>query len=1095
MSMNQVLSLLDPVLERALCSLNLTDREFPRNKTIHQLFEAQVERTPDQVAIVFDQEMLTYRQLNARANRLARRCMKQGLTAKAIVGIMMDRSIDMVVSVLAVLKAGAAYVPIDRDYPAQRVMYILQDSCTKLVLTQRHLIDMVKATGYTHQVIAVDDPDDELTSDQNLNLSTSPHDLAYVIYTSGTTGNPKGTMLEHIGIVNVSSFFQERFGITESDRIGQFASISFDASVSEFFMALLTGASLYMIPKEIINHFHRFEQFMERNQITVITLPPTYVIHLDPERISSLRVLITAGSASSQAIVTKWKDKVTYVNAYGPTENSICTTTWIYNEKESGHPTVPIGKPIHNTKVFILNEQLEPVAVGETGELCISGVGLARGYWNQPDLTAAKFVRNPLLSSERMYRTGDIVRLLPDGNIEYLGRMDHQVKIRGHRIEMGEIERTLLNYPGLKEVVVIAREDSQGQSYLCCYYVSEEVITTAELRTYVAEKLPSYMIPSYFVKLDRMPLTPNDKIDRKALPDPIVHVETTEKCVAPRNPLEQMLVQVWQEILGIQRIGITDSFYTLGGDSIKAIQISARMLIHQLKLEAKDILQYSTIECIAPNVKTTTRTIDQGMVVGKVELSPIQRWFFERKFTNNHHWNQSYMLYRKEGFDERLLRKVLDKIVEHHDALRVVYREENSRIMQWNRGFEDGVYTLHSYDLSRENQIAQVIESETQYLQSSLNLQKGPLIRAAIFHTSQGDHLFLVIHHLLTDGISWRILFEDLAYGYAQALKQQEIVLPPKTDSFQLWSSRLQTYANDKNCLQEMDFWDRLGTIAQEIQVPKDYATIACKQSSIRHIKTLLSQDETLHLLKNAHHPYATEMNDLLLAALGLAIHSWSGLERIVIQLEGHGREDIMEDMNITRTIGWFTSQYPVLLDLRYSDDLSRHIKTTKEDLRKIPNKGIGYEILRYVTHPNRKTHMHFPRQPEINFNYLGQFDVDVNNDIFTRSPYIGGNTLGPDGVNNINAESESYMALNITGVIADGQLVTTFSYSKDQYHEDTILALSEAYRNHLKRVIYHCLDKREGERTPSDFSYNDLTLEELDDLYEFLESSVAAKG
>ncbi|MFS0553783.1 amino acid adenylation domain-containing protein [Brevibacillus sp. 179-C9.3 HS] len=1070
---------------------NQTKAAYSQDKSIHQLFEEQAEAVPHRIAIVYENERLTYQELNKKANQLARALIKKGIQTDSIVGVMMEKSIETVTAIMAILKAGGAYVPIDIEYPRDRIQYILQDSQTKIVLTQKNVRNLVHDVGYGGQVVVLEEENVDSHSDSNLHLPSKPTDLAYVIYTSGTTGKPKGTMLEHKGIANLQSFFKNTFGVSPEDKIGQFASMSFDASVWEMFMALLSGASLYILSKHTIHDFITFENYLNENELTIITLPPTYLTHLNPDHITPLRIMITAGSAANIPLVNKWKNKVRYINAYGPTETSICATTWEAPSNERHIQSVPIGKPIQNTSVYIVNEELKLQPIGSEGELCIGGVGLARGYWNRPDLTAEKFIDNPFIPGEKMYRTGDLAKWLPNGEIEFLGRIDHQVKIRGHRIELGEIESVLLKHELIKEAVVIAREDQHAGPYLCAYFISGQEVTPSQIREYTAQKLPAYMVPSFFVKLDKMPLTPNDKIDRKALPEPDLAVSPSTAYEAPRNETESILAAIWQEVLGIEKIGIRDNFYSLGGDSIQAIQVSARLHSYQLRLETKDLLKYPTIAQVALFVKNTTRKSDQGIIAGPVPLTPIQQWFFERNFTNMFHWNQSYMLYREQRFDPHAIQKALDKILQHHDALRMVYQRENEEIVQLNRGLAEDLYHFTRYDLTSHTDVQPVIEEETRRLHSSMNLHEGPLVQVALFHTFDGDHLFMAIHHLVVDGISWRILFEDLATAYAQVLAGQEIVLPEKTDSFKNWSEWLNEYANQDELRRELPYWENLELEARTVSLPKDYESIGSKQKSIRNIRVALPVVETEQLLKQANHAYQTEINDLLLAALGLAIAEWSKLDQIVINLEGHGREEIIQQANVARTVGWFTSQYPVLLDLRQINQLSDHIKLTKENLRKIPNKGIGYEILKYATVPERRRSLSFSLQSEITFNYLGQFDSDIKNELFTRSPYSCGNTLGADGKNNLSPESEIYTNLNITGLIEGGELLITFSYSEEQYREETIRCLSDSYKKHLLSIITHCSQKKEVERTPSDFSLKGLQMEEMDDIFELLTNTL----
>ena len=1085
---------------KLIFDFNYTFAEYQKDKCIHQLFEEQVERTPDNVAAVYEGESLTYRQLNEKANRLGRALREKGIKPDSIAGIMVERSLHMPVGIMGVLKAGGAYLPLDPSYPEERISYMLEDSKTEVLLTQKHLMDKVKFNGI---IIDLEDEAYYSGDTENLVVVNNPDQLAYIIYTSGSTGKPKGVMVEHRGIANLKEFFNKDFGIRAEDRILQFASSSFDASVWETFMALLSGAALYIASVDTINNPAQFEEFLNKNNISVATLPPTYLANLNPDNVNTLKRIITAGSATYQDLVKRWSKKAVYINAYGPTETTICTTTFVCDEKCSSYSSVPIGKPIFNTGVLILDKYNRPVPVGVAGELCVSGDTLARGYLNRPELTAEKFIPNPFrvmdksqqeedshlqqlakhptAGSKFIYKTGDLARWLPDGNIELLGRIDHQVKVRGYRIELGEIESQLLMHQSVKEALVMARDDQNGDKYLCAYIVCQQEIKIQELREYLSEKLPDYMVPSFFVQLDYMPLTPNGKIDRKALPEPGGNLGTGAEYVEPRNEIEVKIASVWEEVLGTQRVGIRDSFFELGGDSIKAIQVLSRLNKHRIKLEMKDIFRYKTIEELSQVVtKSDVIEIDQGPVKGEVFLTPIQNWFFEKRFTNMSHWNQSVMLYGKTGFDAEVVEKVFNRIMEHHDALRMVYRPEGEHFIQYNRDTGEGqAFTLDVFDFTGIEDYVHKIEEEACRLQGSIDLENGPLVKLGLFKTSEGDHLLIVIHHLVIDGVSWRIVFEDFAAGYAQEMNNEKISFQDKTHSFREWSSKLKEYAQSKEILSEIKYWSKLEEV-ETSSLPVDNELI--ESNRMRDIEVLelsLTGEETEKLLKQANKAYNTEINDLLLAALGLSIKEWAKQDKVLVSLEGHGREEIVKGIDITRTIGWFTSQYPVMLDMSESADTSYLIRYVKENLRKVPNKGIGYGILRYLTSGENK-HMEFRHNPEISFNYLGQFGQDLNTGLFGLSHLNTGEPVSP--------EAESIYKLNINGMVANEKLVLAFSYNRQQYSSNTILKLIEGYRKNLGRIVEHCIEKykakKEAELTPSDVGCMELSLGQFEKIY-----------
>ncbi|WP_155252353.1 non-ribosomal peptide synthetase, partial [Paenibacillus polymyxa] len=1078
----------EPEREQILRVWGDTAADYPSEQTIHGLFEAQAAQTPEQAALFCEGEQLSYRELNERANRLARTLRSHGVTSDRLVGLITDRSVDMIVGIFGILKAGGAYVPIDPTYPEERIRYMLDDSGAELLLTQNHLVGNVAFDG---KVLVLDGEQAVYHEDgSNLEPVSGPNDLAYVIYTSGTTGQPKGVMLEHHGLCNLKVYFDQTLHIGISDHILLFASYSFDAACWEIFQALFCGATLYVPTSETILNYERFKQYMADHHITVATLPPTYAVYLEPERMSSLRILFTAGSASSIELVYKWKDQVAYYNGYGPTENSVATSIWPVSEDARAGQLISIGRPVPNHRVYMVDAHGHLAPVGVAGELCVSGPGLARGYLDRPELTEEKFVPNPFGNGEagyeRMYRTGDLARWMPDGNIEFLGRIDHQVKIRGYRIELGEVEAQILKVEDVQEVIVLARADEQGQNQLVAYYVAEREVNAGELRSLLGEKLPNYMVPAYFVQLENMPLTPNGKIDRKVLPALETNFQGRSEYVAPQTDAEQVLASIWQTVLGKKPIGLLENFFDLGGDSIKAIQVSSRLLQAGYKLDMKTLFKHPSVSELAPYLSVAgVRTAEQGEIKGNVLLTPIQHWFADLDETAAHHFNQAVMLHQDQRFNESALRLTLTKLVEHHDILRTVFRKTEHSYEAWNRGTQEGeLYHLDMLDFDDipiGSELNQAIEAKANEIQSSISLNEGPLMKVGLFRCADGDHLLIVIHHLVVDGVSWRILFEDFATAYAQAVNGEAIHLPDKTDSFRAWSEKLAVYAISPAMESERAYWEQLDKVISSDQaiLPEDYKHDG--RFMIRDMDTVtmqLTEEETVQLLKQAHHAYSTEVNDLLLTALGMTLYAWTGHESIFINLEGHGRESIIPDIDISRTVGWFTSQYPVLLNIGEKSDVSRRIKQVKEGLRQIPHKGIGYSIWRYLSKTGQKGGH---PEPQVNFNYLGEFDQDLQNSDIHTSPY----SSGRDFSDRIELKS----ALDVGGMVTDGRLELKIKYNSKAFCKDTIEDLVHLLKKNLQEVIRHCISRERTELTPSDVLLKELTVEQLDAIVEQTQS------
>ncbi len=1066
-----------------LINFNNTEAVYPKEKTIRQVFEEQVGKNPDHIAVVFEDQQLTYGELNSKANSLARVLRNEGVQADSIVGIMVERSLEMIIGIMGILKAGGAYLPISPDYPEDRINYMLEDSETRILLTQSRFVNKLSFNG---QLVNVDDKSLYLGDGSNLLLENNSHDLAYVIYTSGSTGKPKGVMIENYSVINRIHWMQDKYRLEARDVILQKTPFTFDVSVWEIVWWFFVGASVCMLrpggekePEEIVRS-------IEKNKITTMHFVPsmlTVFLHYIENcshsiKMDSLKHVFASGEALNPEHANRFNKLLSgqatkLINLYGPTEATVdvsyfdCSTDQILK-------SVPIGKPIDNIQLYIVNQNNKLQPVGVAGELCIAGDGLARGYLNKPELTAEKFVENPFVPGGKMYRTGDLAQWRIDGNIEFLGRLDHQVKIRGFRIELGEIETELLKYPSVKETVVVAKEDQAGDKYLCAYIVTEEELTITELRDHLFRNLPDYMIPSYFVQLEKMPLSPNGKVDRKALPEPNGNIRTGVEYAAPRNDIEESVVKVWQEVLKVEKVSIKDNFFSLGGDSIKAIQILSQLRQYGLNLEMRDLFQYPTIEALSSYITVIKRKIDQGIVKGEAGLAPMQSWLFEQSFMDKQHFNQAVMLYGKNGFEEWIIRKVFSKLVERHDALRMVVKNMSGKEGLFNRGIEDELYSLETIDLSNNSKYRELIKEKAEEIQQSIDLKHGPLIKLGLFKTNIGDHLLIVIHHLVIDGVSWRIILQDLFSGYSQTLNNEEIRFADKTNSFKDWINALAVYANSRELLNEIEYWQKV-EMTDIKSLPQDKVIKERRSGENNHIQCKLTKEETEKLLKQVNSAYNTEVNDILLTALALTITEWTGEGSVLVNLEGHGREEIIKEFDISRTVGWFTSLYPIVLNMSGEQDLAYKIKSVKESMRQIPNKGIGYGILKYMTSSENKGVLRCNLKPEINFNYLGQFDGDVNTQLFTVSDIAAGKSISPN--------MEDLYKLDINGIVTKGRLTLNFMYHKGEYENSTITTLAEHFRKNLLDVIDHCVAIDVTEMTPSDFTLKDITIEGLEDL------------
>jgi amino acid adenylation domain-containing protein/non-ribosomal peptide synthase protein (TIGR01720 family)/FkbM family methyltransferase len=1059
---------------------NNTTKEYPSNQCIHQLFEEQVARSPDAIAVVFEDKQLTYRELNQQANRIAHHLKILGVGPEVLVGICVDRSPLMVVGLLGILKAGGAYVPLDPAYPSERLAYMLSDSQVKVLLTQEKLANSLPVS--TARVIYLDSDWQNIGAhcEENPLTDVKASNLAYVIYTSGSTGKPKGVMINHRNVLALLHGF-EQVATRVEPLIGTFVCpYSFDLSVWEIYSNLFFGGTLHILLPEIFANPESFASYLIDHHVTTTYIPPALLsdVATELEKQSNsimLNRLLVGVEPIKQGILQRFlhmSPGIRIVNGYGPTETTICATFYNFCGVTDEERRTPIGTAVRNYLVYILDRHLQPVPIGVSGELYISGAGLARGYLNRPELTSEKFIPNPWSNEpgSRLYKTGDKARYLRDGNIEYLGRIDNQVKIRGFRIELGEIEAAIALNPAVRRTLVVAREDVPGHKYLVAYIVPNHssAIASSDLRSFLKEKLPDYLIPGVFVMLDALPLTPNGKVDRKALPTPdTARQELQADKVAPRTRFEEILAQIWREVFHRELLSIHDNFFEVGGDSILSIQIISKANIAGLLLTPKQIFQHQTIaELAAVATPIETREAFQGLVTGSLPLTPIQHWFFAKKLPEPHHFNQAFLLEVPPTFNPDLLQQALQQLLVHHDALRLRFNQSEDCWQQFN-ALPDEIVPFSLIDLSTlpENTLSQTIESTSSSLQARLNLNSGPLLRVALFHlgTQKSSRLLLVIHHLAVDGVSWRILLEDLQTVYQQLESGKPIQLPAKTTSFKHWAEKLTEYAQSPTATKELTYWSNIST-KKITRFPVDRNQGANTKASVRSVNVSLNSEETRTLLQEVPKAYHTQINDILLTALVQVLATWSRSNSVLINLEGHGREEILPDVDLSRTVGWFTTIFPVLLELKATENLGDAIKSIKEQLRVIPNRGIGYGLLRYLSRdPEILSQLSRLPQAEVSFNYLGQFDWGMQSDSFIK--------LASESVGSEHSQlgHRSHL-LEINGLVVENQLQLEWTYSDSFHSSATIESLAQDFVASLRTLIAHCLSADAEGYTPDVF-------------------------
>ncbi|BAZ20861.1 non-ribosomal peptide synthase [Kalymmatonema gypsitolerans NIES-4073] len=1083
-----------------LVEWNDTQTDYPQGKCIHQLFEEWVEQTPDAVAVVFENQQLTYRELNDRANQVAHHLQNLGVKPDVLVGICVERSIEMIVGLLGILKAGGAYVPLDPTYPAERLSLMLSDAQVLVLLTQQHLAPRFSEFEVRQVCLDADWQTINQNSQENPVNTTTPESLAYVIYTSGSTGKPKGVVVPHRG-VNRLVLNTNYVQISATDVIAQVSNCSFDAATFEIWGALLNGARLVIVSQDIVLSPQQFATCIQEQKLGIMFLTTALFNQIAkevPTAFAKMRYVLFGGEAADP----RWVKKVFQqgapqhlLNVYGPTENTTFSTWYPVQDGWEARVTIPIGRAIANTQTYVLDSHLQPVPVGVPGELYLGGDGLANGYLNRPELNAEKFIPNPFDNSQYLYKTGDLVRYLSDGNIEFISRIDNLVKIRGFRIELGEIEAVLQKHPDVRDMAVLVREDEPGQKRLVAYIVLQQSATTtvSELRHFLKTKLPEYMVPSAFVMLESLPINPNGKVDRRALKAPDTSRSGFDTSfIPPRTDTEKILANIWADVLRLEQVGINDNFFELGGDSILTIQVVARANQAGLQLTPKQLFQHQTIAELSTAVGTTLHVqAEQGLVTGSLPLTPIQHWFFEQNLPQPAHFNQSVLLEVPTDLKPELLEQALQELLLHHDALRLRFVQQGESWLQTNAD-ADGTVPLTCVDLStiavQEQQAA--LETTATSLQASLNLFQGSLMQAALFHlgAEQPARLLLIVHHLAVDGVSWRIVVEDLFNAYQQINRGETIQLPPKTSSFKEWSHRLAEYGGSSVLADELDFWlvQSVGSTCLPVDYPNTQEANTVASSA--QVSVSLSEEQTRALLQEVPSVYNTQINDVLLTALVQSFAQWTGKSSLLVDIEGHGREELFEDIDLSRTVGWFTTLFPIKLEVAAIGEEGKALKSIKEQLRPCQKRGINYGILRYLSqNPAVRHQLETVPQAQVSFNYLGQFDQELSESASWKFAKESG------GAEQSTLGNRTHL-VEVNALVSSGKLQLNWTYSQNIHQQSTIEALASSFIDAITDIINHCQSPNVGGYTPSDFPEAELTQEYLDNLIAEMATSDTSK-
>ncbi|MHB0878138.1 MAG: amino acid adenylation domain-containing protein [Anaerolineae bacterium] len=1054
---------------------NDADTAWPQPFPAHEMIARQARRTPEAVAVSLGQRRMTYAELDRRGNQLAQRLRSLGVGADVLVGLCLRRSPELLVGLLAVLKAGGAYVPLDPTYPPERIAYMLRDSGAPVVLTESSLRQALPDTAARILCLDTDWPEIAGESIEAPDVPVDPDDLAYVIYTSGSTGQPKGAMIRHRGLTNYLTWCERAYPLADGAGSPVQSSVSFDLTVTSLLSPLLAGREVALVPEdEGIEALSGLLQ--HRSGFSLIKITPAHMQllaqQLTPEQArGSAKAFIIGGENLLGEVLSFWQDNspgTVHVNEYGPTETVVGCCIYSVADSEHRVGSVPIGRPIANTRMYVLDRHEEPVPIGVAGELYIGGEGVGRGYLNRPDLSAERFLPDPFRPGGTMYRTGDIGRYLPDGNIVYLGRADQQLKIRGFRIEPAEVEATLRRHDAVADALVLAREDTPGDKRLVAYVIARgRRPGPQELRDYLGRHLPGYMVPAAIVVLDAFPLSPNGKVERRALPAPDAAAVATSGYVAPTGEAEVLLAGIFATLLGVERVSAGDNFFALGGDSILTIQVVARARQAGLDLSAKHLFQAKTVADLARLATASGHTPRQAAApfVGEAPLNPIQHWFLERRLTHRDHYNQALLLELAEPLDQTLLRRAVTALMERHDALRTRLIDEASprQSVAAPDSVEPPVEWLDVSAVDDEH-LAATIESEATRLQGSLSLASGPVFHLGYFDRGTRPHrLLLALHHFAVDAVSWTVLLPDLLDAY-DSLRRGGAANLAAAASPARWAKGLADYAATEAASAELQYWLAASAPAAPLPADAERDADASTERFGESASASLDPTRTTALLQEANTAYSTNPQDLLLAALAETLCRWAGADTVVVDVEGHGRQPLASDEDLSRAVGWFTALYPVRLSLPRPLDPAALLTATKESLRAVPNNGVGYGVLRYL-HPDDDTRRRLSAvpSPQVVFNYFGQLSGAAAG---MTAFHLASEPIGPQS----HPDNSRSHDLEVSAGIVGASLQVTFSYSSRLHRRDTVAALAEGFVDSLARLIDHCLSPNAGARTLSDF-------------------------
>ncbi len=1065
--------------QQLLAEWNNTQVEFPKERCLHELFEAQAELTPDAIAVVFEEKQLTYRELNRRANQLARHLKSLGVKPEVPVGIFVDRSLEMVVGLLGILKAGGAYVPLDPAHSNDRLNFMLEDARIEVLLVQSHLDEKIGGRALHKVFLDSDWQNIARESEENPSSEATPDNLAYIIYTSGSTGKPKGVQVNHRSVGHLFATTRPVFNFSDRDVWTVFHSYAFDFSVWEIWGALLHGCKLVVVPLELTRSPAAFYELLCRERVTILNQTPSAIRQLidakataGSEQQWNLRLIVCGGEAFPTELAAQLLEwNIPLWNFYGPTEATVWTAIHPIKFIESERSSIPIGRPISNTQLYILDANLQPVPAGVLGELYIGGVGLSRGYLNRPELNAEKFIPNPFaesgtsfssiqnppsrIFSERLYKTGDIARYLPDGTVEFLGRSDHQVKIRGFRIELGEIEAVLNQHPAVQEAIALVREDNPGDKRLVAYIVANSTLKTQEsalirdLRGFLKEKLPQYMVPSAFVLLEAMPLTPNGKIDRRSLPVPDANrAEFEDDLAEPRTADEQVIAQIWAEVLGLERVGIYDNFFELGGHSLLATQAISRLReAFKVEVPLRSLFESPTVATLSESLskfrgerKLEAPPIERASRQGELPLSFAQQrlWFLDQLQPGTPAYNIPAAVRLKGALNVAALEQSFQEVIKRHEALRTTFSSVEGRPVQVIiSSFNFALPVVDLRKLPQGEREVEAMRLAAEEARQPFDLTKWPLLRVNLLQLDETEYLLLLtVHHIVADGWSLGVLVREVAALYEAFCAGKPSPLPELSVQYADYAVWQREWLQGEVLQAKLADWKQhLGQDFTPLQLPAKQPRPAV-YSDRAEIYTFQLSEQLSEALNALSRQENVTLFVTLLAALQTLLYRYSDREDILVGTDFANRTRVETEA----LIGFFVNILVLRGDMRGNPTFRKLLDRAREvTLKAYDRQDLPFDKLVEELRPDRSS-LQTP---------LFQVLFVMQNAPMPALE-LAGLTLTPVEIDSGTAKFD--LALFVSE--AEGGIAGSWKYNSDLFDRDTIAQMSNRFETLLSSIV-----------------------------------------